>query len=175
MKKITILFVAVIAMFATSANAQEKGEMYVGGTLGFSIASVGANGHMATGGSFNVTPEFGYFVADNLKIGAELTYGISGGTHTMLLMPNVAYYLRIVDKLYYTPQLSLGGGFAADSGYSAGAFAVSLHLASLEFKPVENMGISVGLVDLNYTRVSKSNGVGFNFLTSPSVGFRFYF
>lgn len=175
MKKITILFVAVAAMFASAASAQQKDDMYVGGTLGFGVSSIGTNGYMSTSASFNVAPEFGYFIADNIKIGVELAYGVSGGTHSLMLMPNAAYYLPIVDKLYYTPQLSVGGGFGANSGYTAGSFALSLNLASLEYKPVENMAISIGLVNLNYVRMEKTNNVGFGFLTSPSVGFRYYF
>ena len=175
MKKIALLFVAVMAMCVSTASAQQKGEMYVGGTLGFSVASVGANGHMSTGTSFSVAPEYGYFVADNIQVGVALEYGFSGGTHTMLIAPNIAYHLPIVDKFYYTPQLSIGGGFGADSGYTAGVFDLSLELAAFEYKPVENMGITMSLVNLEYARVEKANSVGFNFLTSPSVGFRYYF
>jgi hypothetical protein len=174
MKKMTFLFV-VMAMFALTTNAQKKEQMYVGGTLGFSTQTYFAKGYSSTGCMFSVAPEFGYFVADRIKVGAELEYGISGGTHTLLVMPNVAYYLPIVDKLYYTPQFSIGGGFGAGSGYINGAFAFSLNIGALEYQPVQNMAISLSIVDLSYAYVNKTNGLGFNFLTSPTVGFRYYF
>lgn len=174
MKKMTFLFV-VMAMFALTTNAQKKEQMYVGGTLGFSTQTYFAKGYSSTGCMFSVAPEFGYFVADRIKVGAELEYGISGGTHTLLVMPNVAYYLPIVDKLYYTPQFSIGGGFGAGSGYINGAFAFSLNIGALEYQPVQNMAISLSIVDLSYAYANKTNGLGFNFLTSPTVGFRYYF
>lgn len=175
MKKFTILLVAVLAMSAISASAQKKDDIYVGGTLGFSVSSISSNGYRSSGASFSITPEVGFFVRDNIKVGASLAYSISGGTHTLLLMPNLAYYLPIVDKLYYTPQFSIGGGFGAYSGYAAGAFALSLNIAALEYKPVENMAISMSLVNFDYTLMDSSNGISFGFLTSPTVGFRYYF
>lgn len=174
MKKITFMFV-VMAMFALTANAQKKEQMYVGGTLGFAVQNQSVKDYSATATAFSIAPEFGYFVADNIKVGAELDYSISGGSHTFLVMPNVAYYLPIVDKLYYTPQFSVGGGLGAASGYTKGAFALSLNVASIEYQPVENMAISMSLVDLSYAYMAKVNGVGFSFLASPKVGFRYYF
>ena len=174
MKKMTFLFV-VMAMFALTTSAQKKEQMYVGGTLGFTVQNYSAAGYSSSGASFSIAPEFGYFVADKIKVGAELGYSVSGGSHTLLVMPNVAYYLPIVDKLYYTPQLSIGGGVVAASGHANGAFALSLNLAAIEDQPVKNIAISLGLVDLSYTRANKTNGVGFYFLTSPTVGFRYYF
>lgn len=174
MKKITFLFV-VMAMFALTSSAQKKEQMYVGGTLGFSIQNYSSNGYSTSATSFNITPEFGYFFADRFKVGAELGYALSGGVHTLLVMPNIAYYLPIVDKLYYTPQFSVGGGIVAASGYANAAFAMSLNLAAIEYQPAQNMAISLSLVDLSYTRANQTNGIGFYFLTTPTVGFRYYF
>lgn len=173
MKKITFLLVAVIAMCVSTANAQSKGEMYAGGNLSFGVSSWGGGGHMSNSVSFSIAPEFGYFVADNIKIGAEVKYSTSA-SHSFHVMPNVAYYLPIVDKLYYTPQFSVGGGF--QNGGDTGIFAMSFDIASLEYRPVENMALSVGLVNLDYTCAGKySNSVWFNLLTSPKIGFRYYF
>ena len=175
MRKITFLFVAIMAFSVLTVSAQKQKQMYVGGSLGFGISLVGSNGYNSTSASFGISPEFGYFVCDNVKVGAELGYGISGGTHSFVITPNVAYYLRIVDKLHYTPQFSIGGGFGASSGYTAGAFALSFNLASLEYKPVEKMAISMNLVNLNYVNMEGVSNFGFYFLTSPSIGFRYYF
>ena len=174
MKKITFMFV-VMAMFALTSSAQKKEQMYVGGTLGLAVHTSAAKGYSNTNSMFYIAPEFGYFVADRIKVGAELGYSVSSGTHSLMLMPNVAYYLPIVDKLYYTPQFSVGGGFDATSGHTNGVFAFSLSIAALEYQPVQNMAISLSLVDLSYSRASKVNGIGFNFLASPTVGFRYYF
>lgn len=174
MKKITLLL-AVMAMFAFTANAQKKGQMYAGGTLGFGVTTNATKGYSSTGASFNIAPEFGYFFMDNLKVGAELAYGVSGGSHSLLINPNVAYYLPIIDKLYYTPQFAIGGGLRANSGSTSGAFALSLQLAAIEYQPLKNMAFSLSLVNFSYSRYFKNNNVHFGFLTSPSVGFRYYF
>lgn len=173
MKKITVLFIALMGLFV-SVNAQEKGDMYVGGNLGLTVNSAGTNGYMNSSTSFGIAPEFGYFVADNLKIGVELSYAVGSG-HAMTFSPNVSYYLRIVDNLYYTPQFSFGGGFTAYSGNTNGVFTLSMSFLSLEFQPKENWGISMDLVNLSYNLEDRYNRVGFNFLSSPSVGVRYYF
>ena len=174
MKKMTFLFV-VMAMFALTTSAQKKEQMYVGGTLGLAVHTSAAKGYSNTNSMFYIAPEFGYFVADRIKVGVELAYSVSAGSHSLLLLPNVAYYLPIVDKLYYTPQLSVGGGFDATSGHTNGAFDLILNVAALEYQPVQNMAISLSLIDLSYSRSNKVNGIGFNFLASPTVGFRYYF
>lgn len=173
MKKITVLFIALMGLFV-SVNAQEKGDVYVGGNLGFSVSSAGSNGYMNSSTRFSIAPEFGYFIVDNLKIGAELSYSVGGG-HTMTISPNVSYYLRIVDNLYYTPQFSIGGGFTSHSHNTNGVFSLSMSFLSLEFQPKENWGISMDLVNLSYNLENSYNHVGFNFLSSPSVGVRYYF
>ncbi|MBQ8336206.1 MAG: hypothetical protein IJY44_01590 [Bacteroidaceae bacterium] len=174
MRKFTFLIVAAIAMCVSTANAQSKGDMYAGGNLSFGISSWGGGGHMSNSISFSIAPEFGYFVTDNVKVGAEVKYSTSA-SHSFHVMPNVAYYLPLVGKqLYYTPQFSVGGGF--QHGGDTGVFVMSFDLASLEFKPVDNMAISLGLVNLDYTYAGKyNNNVWFNLLTSPKIGFRYYF
>ena len=68
-----------------------------------------------------------------------------------------------------------GGGIGIYSGYEAGIFTLSLNLASFEYRPTKNIGISTSLVNLNYNLVDRTNSVNFNVLYSPSVGFHYYF
>lgn len=160
MRKFTFVLVAVMAMFVAGANAQSKGDMHVGGNLGLRVSS---------GTTFTINPEFGYFVAENIKVGVELGY--TTGSNRFTVMPNGAYYLRIVDNLYYTPGVAIGAGFAR----GANSFNFDLRLGAVEFQPVKNMALSLGFASLNYTRMHKADNVVFDLLTSPSIGFRYYF
>lgn len=175
MKKTIILLVAMTALLVSTVTAQDKGEKFIGGNLKFAVSSSGSNGFMNTGTYFSVAPEFGYFIADNVKVGTKLGYEVSSNAHAITLTPNIAYYLPIIDKLYYTPQLNIGGGLGIYSGYEAGIFALDLELASFEYKPNENWGFSTSLVNLGYSLIDRTNNVNFNILYSPSIGFHYYF
>jgi hypothetical protein len=170
-KIITTIAIAILTLTTFSVNAQEKGNKYISGNIG--VGFMYLDGESAA--SFSITPGFSYFITDKINVGVGLGYGYSNEVHTLLVMPQITYYHRIIDNLYYTPGLGIGGGLGANDGYTAGAFTLSVNLAGLEYKPTEKLGISLSLVNLNYTYVSGSNGVGFNFLSSPSVGFNYYF
>lgn len=179
MKKFTILLIAAIGAFATTVNAQEKGDFYLGGTLGLGVSSSGSNGYMHTSTAFNIAPEVGFFVIDNLKLGANLEYAYtsSSGVNSLVITPNVSYYLPIVDKLYYTPQVSIGGGMGFENGgYVDGVFYLSFNLLSLEYKATKNFALSMNLVDIDYSMIGGHyDSVYFHLLNRPSVGVRYYF
>ncbi len=175
MKNTIILLVAMAALFVSTSTAQNKGDKFIGGNLKFAISSSGSNGYMNTGSYFSIAPEFGYFIADRVKVGGEISYEVSSNAHVIALTPNIAYYQPIIDKLYYTPQLNIGGGVGIYSGYVAGIFTLSLNLASFEYKPTEKFGISTSFVSLSYSLIGKTNSINFNALYSPSIGFHYYF
>lgn len=175
MKKTILLIFAMAALLVQTSNAQGKGDKFVGGNLKFAVSSAGSNGFMSTGTYFNIAPKFGYFIADRVKIGCELGYEVSSNAHVIALTPNIAYYRPIADKLYYKPQLNIGGGIGIYSGYKAGIFNIVLELASFEYRPTERLGISTSLTNLSYSLIDKTNNVNFDILYSPSVGFHYYF
>jgi outer membrane protein len=110
MKKITLF---AIAMFATlGAFAQfNKGRMLVGGSSEFSTnKNKEKDGNTTTTNStqtsFSLSPNFGYFVIDQLAVGASLGFGVdkwndkSGGdfdnsTTSFQIAPFVRYYLPV--------------------------------------------------------------------------------
>ena len=78
MKKVTFLFLLLSAFVITSVKAQtSQGNMMVGGTLSLSTTSYQSNSDFETS-STTFSPGFGYFVADNLAVGADLLF--SSGT-----------------------------------------------------------------------------------------------
>ena len=175
MKKTVFILMAIATLYISPSSAQKKGDKFFGGNLKFALSSSGSNGYMNTGTYFSVAPEFGYFVTDKVKIGGEISYEVSSNAHAIVLVPNISYYLPIVDKLYYTPQLCIGGGIGIYFGYVASVFTLSLNLGSFEYKPIEKLGISACLVNLNYNLIDKTSSVNFNILYSPSIGFHYYF
>ena len=167
MKKLFISIVALCAVF--NLSAQNKGEKYVGGNLGIATTSFIVDGESASAIKFAIAPEFGYFVADNWKVGAEVGFTTAG--NRVSIMPNAAYYLRIVDKLYYTPGVAVGASFAK----GANSFNLDLRLGAIEFQPAKNMALSMGVANLTYSRMHKTNNIAFELLYAPTVGFRYYF
>lgn len=113
--------------------AQEKGEMYLGGTLDLSVGtqktilssgsiSESADNPMTT--SFGLGVEYAYFAAKNFRLALSVSYGMSSqptdkvgnkwyrtNTNLFSINPNIAYYVKIVDKFYYTPEIGVSFGF----------------------------------------------------------------
>ncbi len=130
MKK--LLLVAAIAICG-AANAQaEKGSWVISGstTLGFNNVSskVKVDGESFDGPkttSFNVTPAFGYFVANNFAIGLDLAFKSTKNENTdyfngesfdydtkdntVIVMPTGTYYFKSASKVM--PYLGAGIGY----------------------------------------------------------------
>lgn len=77
MKKLT--FIIALSLAATSIFAQKQGQIYVGGSLGFSSHSEettasGTTTKNFTESNLNFSPGVGYFLADNISAGLRLTF-----------------------------------------------------------------------------------------------------
>lgn len=175
MKKYITLLIVVMALLTTTSNAQQKGDSYIGGNFKFALSSSGSNGYVNTGTYFNIAPEFGYFIAEKIKIGGEIGYEVSSNAHVISLIPNITFYQPIINKLYYTPQFNIGGGVGIYSGYVASIFTLTLNLVSFEYRPTEHWGISTSLINLNYNLIDKTESMNFNVLYSPHIGIHYYF
>lgn len=178
MKKLLVVLIAMLCCSATTF-AQNKGDMYFGGYAGISIQAVGAGGDAAVGAALAIQPEFGYFVADRLKIGASLGYGISAGAHSLTVCPNISYYLPLCDGLYYAPGLELGYALGAEEGFTMSGFGLAAHFFTLEFRPSEHFGFSANLLSLNFVSLTKygitANAASFDIGVNPTIGFKYYF
>ena len=186
MKKVIISLLAILAV--TTLSAQNKGDMYAGGSFGLGTTSLISGGESTTALSFEIAPEYGYFVTNNFKIGASISYGVESGNpvrHSFQIMPNLAYYVRICDKFYYTPGAELGFVCDVNDGVSMPGFGVGLSLGSFEFRPTEKFGLSVNLLSIDYMLMTyrqrdlnlklNVNGINFRLGTTPSVGLKYYF
>ena len=179
MKKILCLAIAFVALSFSTANAQNRGDMYVGGILGVGVSSNIIEGESVTAASFTIAPEFGYFVTNRLKVGAAISYGISDSVHALTIGPNLSYYARLCDNLYYTPGVELCFAYGAYEGLSMPGFALGIHMLSVEFRPTKHLGFTANMMSLNYVLLSKhsvnSNSVNFNLGINPTIGIKYYF
>lgn len=121
MKKFTVL--AVILFTSAGAFAQfNKGRMLVGGSAEFSTNTAknrngGTTTTQGTRTSLSISPDFGYFVIDNLAVGAELGLGLSkwnaktsngvdASTTSISFNPFARYYLPI--GIFFQGKFGLG-------------------------------------------------------------------
>ena len=178
MKNFLVIVVAMV-LCTSAAFAQNKGDKYIGGYAGVQFQSVSLEGDSVTDAGFQIQPEFGYFVADRLKIGASVGYGITSGVHALTLAPNISYYAPLCKGLYYTPGIELGLAVGFTEGYAVPGFGFSAHLLTLEFRPTKHFGFSANLFSLTYIGLTSDglllNTVSFNVGLNPSVGFKYYF
>lgn len=94
MKK-SLLLVLVLASAFHTADAQfNRGRLLAGGSLGFSSQKT----NDISTNSFSFQPNVGFFVVDNLAIGADLSISIfsfeNGKTQSFSFDPFVRYYLK---------------------------------------------------------------------------------
>lgn len=171
MKK-TILF-AMAMLVSVASFAQKKGDVYVSATysteFGEYTTSSSLDGFATSkdnsfGNSFSLGAGFGYFVADNLRLGLSVEAPFSttpmeeidGETLeyksvTIDVTPNVAYYVKLSDWLYYVPEVGayLGWGFSKDQltlteteDLTNSSWGFYTDLLSFEFKVSEKFSIT---------------------------------
>ena len=179
MKRIFLALSTVLTL--TVSHAQEKGAMYVGGNLGINVQSTSVSGNSTSSQGIAFAPEFGYFVANKLKLGASIGYGYTSGSssHALTIMPNLNYYVSLCDNIFYTPGIEMGLCYTSSRGYGCTGFGIGLQLFSLEIKPRPNLGIAMNLISFSYIGLSDNgepvNSVSFDLSYNPSIGVRFYF
>ena len=180
------LFISILALCTISAvSAQKKGEMYVGGNIGVTTSSLIFEKSRSTSVGFGIAPEYGYFAARNLRVGASLAYAYEDKTHTFEVMPNIAYYVEICNGFYYTPTAKLGLSVSVVDDIAMPGFGIGLSIGSFEFRPTAKLGVSIDLLSISYAMLSyedqdldldiTTRSVNFNFGISPSVGIKYYF
>lgn len=121
MKKLVL----VIAL-ALAASFGAKAQFYVGGAIHFGTdQAVNENGDDTVG--LDIAPEFGYFLNDNMAIGASIGYtnmGFGGG-NMFTIAPYFRYFLLEMGpvNLFLDGQLEVlifSGGGATQTGFGVG-------------------------------------------------------
>lgn len=151
--------------------------------------------------------EFGWFFADNWKFGVNIQYALDSNpyeknngkwlrqnTNLVFAGPQLAYYLKISDGFYYTPQIAAFGLLgttkteAQRSTEIKDVFGYGFELApgAFEFRPTSHFAFSVSFLSLGYTHTKmKANGqydhdiktdtITYDLAIQPSIGLRYYF
>ena len=203
-----LTFLLLLAISST-ALAQLQGECYFGGSLGYKTSKsvvkvIGVDKSESPGGNvLSITPEFGYFIKNRLRLSGYLGYGwqsqkvewvdtawLKQQTHVALLGAGLSYYVRLANNFYYTPEVALAVAMGAavqdltktdKFKYMAVGFEAEVKLFALEYRPFDKFAFNVSLIDFNYVFLgspkyrTQSSEVSFNMLTNASVSFRYYF
>jgi opacity protein-like surface antigen len=167
MKKIILTVAAVFAFgFANAQDKKEssegfsKGDVFVTGSVGFGTTKTGDS----KGNSFNFSPKVGFFVTENIAVGAELGFGstkadngANGTTVTFTETKTNGFSGGVFGRYYFTPTskfspfANLGLGFGSNkttNDSKLGSFSTSTES--------KNKTMNVGL------------GLGFNYFVAPN-------
>src|SRR5574344_505877 len=133
MKK-NVIILAAMVLASTFAFAQSKGNMFVGGTLGFNslggsqkvtAANTSVQTDYQSKTDFNIMGSFHYMITDNLAIGLGLGYSMDKTPRTLLadngaitnsmfnIAPSVIYFQRLGDNFSWDPEAQIGLGFGS--------------------------------------------------------------
>ena len=127
MKKIVLFSIAML--MSVASFAQKKGDMYVAGSFatefGSYAMSSSADGYATSektpfGTSFEIGGDYAYFIADNTRLGLGVSFPLSSSpiekvngkwlkdkTADFYISPDVAYYVKLADRFYYTPEIGM--------------------------------------------------------------------
>lgn len=215
MKKLILLSLAI--MLSVMSYAQLKGEKYVSGAVAFSAGSskvIVSDGTLSTESTtpsnttFQIGGEFCYFVVDNFRLGMSISIPIISTptsedengrwlkttTFGLAINPNIAYYIKITDRIFYTPEFGIAYEFGVynqkfsstnhyRTGYSG--WAIYLNYASFEFRATEKFAVGLNVGAMEYIPLvmindKESDGYiatsNFNFnLNSAVISMKMYF
>ena len=172
MKK-TVLF-SIAMLMSVASFAQKKGDMYVAGSFatdfGAYTMSSSADGYATSektpfGTSFEIGGDYAYFVADNVRLGLGASFPFSSSpiekvdgkwlkdkTADFYFSPDVAYYVKLADKFYYTPEIGMLFGWSRNrtqlspsltESTSISTWGGYINILAFEFQASERMAIGV--------------------------------
>ncbi|WP_432714225.1 outer membrane beta-barrel protein [Pedobacter sp.] len=201
MKRLLLSIVALVA-FTFSTQAQtEKGNVLLGGKVGFGSSKTdGAN---KADVNYNLVPTVGYFVGDNFAVGTGVGYNYNKEvSHKNLnkafeVSPFGRYYVDVADQFKFFGQLSVPMAFGsntlvdndgkkADSKY-ASTTSIGVNLApGFAYYPTKKVGIEVSVNGLGYNNYAvkdeatgakvKTNSFGLDANAfAPKLGVIFHF
>lgn len=174
-----------VAAFALTTQAQtEKGNVMLGGNVGFGTSKV--EGAAKSDVNFSVVPTVGYFVSDNVAIGTGVGYTsnkkVSSNTlnQAFEVAPFGRYYVGLSDQFKFFGQLSVPMAFGtnkyvADNGNTGDKYASTTNIGvtvapGFAFYPTKKIGIEVSMNGLGYNHLNVKNEVTGNEVETNSFG-----
>ncbi|MBR1768849.1 MAG: porin family protein [Bacteroidales bacterium] len=144
MKKLKVLFVAALAMVSVSVSAQQKGQIWLDGGIGFSSFS-GEQGNIDKLGNsdFNINVSGNYMLTDKWSVGLGLGYEMTSAdksatpkladkTNMFNIQVQGNYFMRLNNLFTWTPRAYFGIGFGS-STYEAVPANVEGDLSKMQF------------------------------------------
>ena len=212
MKKLLLLSVALFA--SMTLFAQTKGEKYIAFSAAASFGSENvetydgayttkASSPLTTG--LSVMGEFGYFIADNFRLALAIGVPFSStptsqsgntwlhrNTVGLTINPNIAYYVKLANNFYYTPEIGFAyqfGSYKEDMTTSTSvnlkysSWSLYANILALEFRVSPKIAVGAGIGSISYSNVKytekgspeyiKDGQFKFNF-NEAAVHVRFY-
>ncbi|POY39572.1 hypothetical protein C3L50_10415 [Flavobacterium alvei] len=181
MKTIKIFFITTI-LFTLSAHSQiTKGNWMVGGSGNFtnykSTFKSNNTEFTQTGSGINISPNLGYFVADNFAVGTAVGFsfsnpsGANNNSHSYGISPFVRYYFRKSEKII-NPFLQTSYGYGkgeSDDGGSNKSSGYTIKGGSAIFF---NSSVALEL-SLNYNSSKYNSDTTYNDFTI-GIGFQIH-
>ena len=167
----------MIVASITTLVAQERGDMFVGSTIGFSYSD---QSDVPNTLNIGASPEFCYFICNNFRIGITGSYVFQHQnvdnegnykSHSFGIGPTISYYVKMADKFYFTPEIT--GTFtweyirfkpseSSSNPYYISSTAISTTYTlyrlrgkflgvspfQIEIHPTDNIGISANLFSI---------------------------
>ena len=160
-----VLLVFAICFSAMAYSQTYKGNWVVSGSSSLQIMNMKPEGGDAST-TVTLTPSVGYFIADNLSLGASLSLLSTEDLTTISALPTATYYFETGSNV--KPLISLGIGYASisfDDGYdddTYGGLALGVG-AGMVFLINQNVGLNIGIQysrnDFDYGVVNTFGGV----------------
>lgn len=184
MKKLLLSMVAVAAFAFTTQAQTEKGNVMLGGNVGFSTSKT--DGAAKSDVNFSIVPSVGYFVSDNFAIGTGVGYTSSKQVSNKTLneafevAPFGRYYVNLSDQFKFFGQLSVPMAFGNNKlvdndGETGDKYASTTNIGvtvapGFAFFPTKRIGIEVSMNGLGYNNLKVKNEVTGNEVESNSFG-----
>jgi hypothetical protein len=209
MKKILLITFAALFIFGTASAQTGKGYKYIGGSFTFNYDEDGTvqNINFDSGTtqyfnkdivSFNISPEFGFFLSDKWAIGIQPGYSRVSGTETsnfyssvneannysytrkyhtdiVGLAINLRYYYMVNDKIGFYPQFGVSTSHIAND-FTNGHFSAYAG-PNVVFFPTPKIGLNMGFGNAGYQYNYLSHGsvLSLSLNNSFNFGVNYYF
>lgn len=195
-KLITFLFSCVVVFTAQAQTSQ--GNMSIGGGVSYSSDKRETGGEDVKSSTFTFQPSFGYFVADNLAVGLNLSLsstkednGLGGDDKSSVFFvgPFARYYkFTSNDKFAFFAQAGFNVGSIKDEPDGADetkGSAFNLYISpGFSYFFNEHWALDLQLAGISYTSLDPDKDVDDNKRTNftfgvdsfdPTIGIRYYF
>ncbi len=182
MKKFLMIIAALAVATGAFAQQQEQaggevkqtkeagaGRMWLGSAVSFSASGAA---------SINITPTFGYFVADNISVEGTLGLGFGSYHGHYGLAATGRYWLPIEDTpLVYTPGVRLGFDIDhysnIDTTYTDFSFGVQL--GSFHYIINPSLSVSGNICGFSLSNIGKANSTSFDLTTTTTLSLNYFF